>query len=115
MSISDAEKKARLEMCTYPEKFFIKKHFEVAYMEDGSIDHSEKLYYDDFHDFVIAQIDNQLLEKTIQKGNNQTFIKIVKEVFDLYDGGYHTKTDNKGVFFTGIVPKTEEAIDYLSN
>lgn len=115
MSISDAEKKARLEMCTYPEKFFIKKHFEVAYMEDGGIDHSEKLYYDDFHDFVIAQIDNQLLEKTIQKGNNQTFIKIVKEVFDLYDGGYHTKTDNKGVFFTGIVPKTEEAIDYLSN
>ena len=113
-SISDAEKKARLEMCTYPERFFIKGHFEVAYLDDGSIDHSERLYYDEFHDFVIAQIDNQLLEKTIQKGNNQTFIKTVKDVFNLRDGGYHTKIDDKGIFFTGIVPKTEKAIDYLS-
>ncbi len=113
-SISDAEKKARLEMCTYPERFFIKEHFEVSYLDDGSIDHSEKLYYDDFHDFVIAQIDNQLLEKTIQKGNSQTFIKTVKDVFNLRDGGYHTKIDDKGIFFTGIIPKTEQAIDYLS-
>lgn len=112
-SISDAEKKARLEMCTYPERFFIKEHFEVAYLDDGNIDHSEKLYYDEFHDFVIAQIDNQLLEKTIQKGNNQTFIKTVKDVFNLRDGGYHTKTDDKGIFFTGIVPKTEQAINYF--
>lgn len=112
-SISDAEKKARLEMCTYPERFFIKEHFEVAYLDDGNIDHSEKLYYDEFHDFVIAQIDNQLLEKTIQKGNNQTFIKTVKDVFNLRESGYNTKTDDKGIFFTGIVPKTEQAINYF--
>ena len=112
ISISDAEKKARLEMCTYPEKFFIKKHFEVAYLDDGSIDHSERIYYNDFHDFIIVQIDKQLLEKTIQKGNSQTFIKTVKDIFNLHDG-YHTKTDSEGIFFTGIIPKSEEAIEWM--
>ena len=112
-SISDAEKKERLEKCTFPEQFFVKKHFEIAYQDDNSIDHSEKLYYDDFHDFVINQINNQLLEKTVQKGNSQTFIKIVKDVFGLREEGYHTSRDEKGVYFTGIIPKTKTAIEFL--
>lgn len=112
-SISDAEKKERLEKCTFPEQFFVKKHFEIAYQDDNSIDHSEKLYYDDFHDFVINQINNQLLEKTVQKGNSQTFIKIVKDVFGLREEGYHTSRDEKGIYFTGIIPKTEAAIEFL--
>ena len=113
-SITDAEKKARLEMCTYPEQFFIKKHFEVIYDDEGYIDNTEILYYDEFHDFVINQINNQLLEKTIQKGNNQTFIKTVKDTLGLRDANYHTKQDEKGVYFTGIAPKTEVAIEYLA-
>ena len=114
-SISDAEKKARLEMCTYPEHFFIKEHFQVAYMDDGSIDAAEKIYYDDFHSFIIEQIDNRLLEKTIKEGNSQTFISTVKKCFDLEDNhDYHTQQDERGIYFYGIIPKSEAAISRFS-
>lgn len=113
-AVSDAEKEARLEMCTYPEHHFIKKHFEMAYLDDGSWDTAERLYYEDFHSFIIEQINNRLLEKTIKEGNSQTFIKTVKECFDLVDKNYHTDSDDKGIFFMGIVPKSNEAIARFS-
>ena len=114
-SISDAEKTNRLFMCTFPEKFFIQEHFEMSYLDKGRIDDSERIYYEEFHQFVIDEIDKMLLEKTIKLGNAQTFIKNVKEVFDLSDSNYHTGRDEKGIYFEGIIPKSEKAIEYFSN
>ena len=114
-AVSDAEKKARLEMCTYPEQFFIKEHFEVAYLDDGTIDNSEGILYDDFHTFIINQIDKKLLEKTIKEGNNQTFSKIVKDVFSLNDVNYHAENTENGLMFEGIIPKSEQAIAFFRN
>lgn len=114
--ISDSEKEMRLEMCTFPEKHFIKEHFQMAYLDDGQIDDAETLYYEDFHNFIISEINNHLLEKTIQNGNNQTFSQTVKDVFNLKELNYHMKTDDKGkLYFTGIIPKTDKAIEFLEN
>ena len=113
-SISDAEKTNRLFMCTFPEKFFIQEHFEMSYLDNNRIDDSERIYYEEFHQFIIDEIDKMLLEKTIKLGNAQTFIKNVKEVFDLSDSNYHTERDEKGIFFKGIIPKSEKAIEYFN-
>ena len=42
-------------------------------------------------------------------------LKNVKEVFDLSDSNYHTGRDEKGIYFEGIIPKSEKAIEYFSN
>lgn len=112
--VSDAEKKKRLEKCTYPEAYFLKEHFEVSYNDNGTIDHSEVLYYDELRNFISNQINEHLLEKTIKESNEQTFIKTVKEALNIHTD-YHTKRDSNGIFFTGIVPKSDLAIEQLNN
>ena len=113
-TISDEEKDDRLEMCTFPERFFIRKHFEVARLDTGGIDNGESIEYNLFHDFIINQIDNCMLEKTIKKGVAQTFIHHVKEALNL-SGNYNTSSVHGKIIFPGIVPKTVEAIDFCRN
>lgn len=112
-TISDAEKKARMEMCTFPERHFILKHFQVAYLDSGEIDHSERLYYQPLFNFINQELNKQMLESTIKEENNQRFIEEVKKALKL-PKEYHTKSEHGQIFFTGIVPKTDEAIEFLN-
>ena len=99
-------------MCTYPEQYFIKKHFEIAYTDSGAIDENEYVKYDDFHNFIIEQIDKHMLERTIKKGIAQTFIHAVKNAFDLSQN-YNTHNIKGEIIFRGIIPKSTEAIEWF--
>ena len=112
-TISDAEKKARMEMCTFPERHFIIKHFEVSYLDNGDIDHSDRLYYKEFFNFINQQLNKQMLESTIKEENSQKFIEEVKTALKL-PKDYHSKSEHGEIFFTGIIPKSEKAIEELN-
>ena len=112
--IPDAEKKARIEKCTYPEEYFLKKHFQVAYLDDNTIDYNEETLYDALYDFIHKCIDKELLESTIPKGDAQLFANTLKKAFNL-PPAYHMEHYKENLIFAGIVPKTEEAIDYIQN
>lgn len=112
-SISDNQKLDRIELCTFPEQYFIKQHFELSYLDNGSLDTSELLRYDDFHSFIRKCIDDAMVESTLKMGVPQTFISHVKKCFGL-DGNYNTTQKQGVVYFKAIVPKSEEAIKYLS-
>lgn len=112
--IPDAEKKARIEKCTYPEEYFLKKHFQVAYLDDNTIDYNEETLYDALYDFIHECIDKELLESTIPKGDAQLFANTLKKAFNL-PPAYHMEHYKENLIFAGIVPKTEEAIDYIQN
>ena len=111
-TISEEDKRNRIEMCTYPEQYFIKEHFEMAYTDSGAIDENEYVKYDDFHNFIIEQIDKHMLERTIKKGIAQTFIHAVKNAFDLSQN-YNTHNIKGEIIFRGIIPKSTEAIEWF--
>ena len=112
-SISDNQKLDRIELCTFPEQYFIKQHFELSYLDNGSLDTAELLKYDDFHSFIRKCIDDAMVESTLKMGVPQTFIEHVKKCFGL--GSNYNTTQKQGVvYFKAIVPKSEQAIKYLS-
>lgn len=110
--ITDAQKSARLEMCTYPEQFFIKKHFEIAYIGDETIDNNEMIKYSDMFAFIKRCIDKNMVESTCKESASNMFIGEVNTALKLEN--HRTKTINGEYHFTGIVPKSEEAIAYFN-
>lgn len=110
--ITDAQKSARLEMCTYPEQFFIKKHFEIAYIGDETIDNNELIKYSDMFAFIKRCIDKNMVEGTCKESASNMFIGEVNTALKLEN--HRTKTINGEYHFTGIVPKSKEAIDYFN-
>ena len=113
-SIDDNEKLERIKLCTFPEQYFIKKHFEISYLENGSIDTTELIKYDDMHAFVKECIDEKMVESTLKMGVAQTFINHVKHVFNL-SSNYNTTQKQGVVYFKGIVPKSDKAIQYFAD
>lgn len=113
IQVDDNIKLQRMEMCTFPEKHFMDMHFEAVYRDDDVLDTDEFVYYEDMHNFVYDKIIENMLEPTIKKGVAQTFIKNVKEVFNL--GKDYRSSQYKGkIKLKGIKPKSEEAIDYIN-
>lgn len=112
-TIDDNEKNERLFLCTFPEQFFIKKHFKVIY-EEGSnrVDKDIWLKYRDFHQFIYNCINDEMVESTVKLGVAQTFIKNVKDTFNLGET-YKTKQLEGEVYFRGIIPESDEAKKYF--
>lgn len=113
IQVDDDLKLERMEMCTFPEKHFIKMHFEAVYDDRGRLDETEFVYYDDMHDFVYDCIIDNMLEPTIKKGVAQTFIKNFKEVFN-FDKNYNSSQYKGRIKFKGIKAKTDEAIEFMN-
>ena len=99
-------------MCTYPEQFFIKKHFEIAYIGDETIDNNEMIKYSDMFAFIKRCIDKNMVESTCKESASNMFIGEVNTALKLEN--HRTKTINGEHYFTGIVPKSEEAIKYFN-
>ena len=113
-SISENEKLQRVELCTFPERFFIDKHFEVLYVEGTArVDDTYKMEYEAFHSFIIKKINEAMVESTTKLGVAQTFINHVKEVFSL-STNYNTRQEEGMIYFKGIVPKTEDAEEFFA-
>ena len=110
--ITDGNKNKRLEMCVYPEQFFIKEHFEIAYIGDETIDNNELIKYSDMFDFIKKCIDEHMVESTCKQSASNMFIGEVNKALKLDD--HRTRTINGEYYFTGIVPKSEEAIKYFN-
>ena len=112
-SISENEKLQRVELCTFTERFFINKHFEVLYVEGTSrIDDTYYLEYEAFHSFIMKQINDAMVESTTKIGVAQTFISHVKKVFSLNEN-YNTRQKEGILYFKGIIPTSDEAIDFF--
>lgn len=111
-TIPDGEKRNRIEKCTYPERYLIAKHFDVAYDEHGKLDKVESISYTQMHNFVHQCILNEMLEPTIKVGNAQTFSKTLKDALKVPDS-YHAKTERGEVIFEGIVPKSDLAMESI--
>lgn len=111
--IPEAEKENRLTMCTYPEVFFLQKHFQIAYFEGNTIDNNEKISYHDLFKFVRKCIDEKMVEATCKESATNIFISTVKKALKLPQE-YKTVTVEGSVYFPAVIPKSEEAIDYLS-
>ena len=109
--ITDAQKSQRLEMCTYPEYFFVKKHFGLAYIDDETLDNDELLKYSDVFRFIRECIDENMVESTCKESVTNMFIGEVNRALKLEN--HRTRTINGEYYFTGIVPKSEEAIKYF--
>lgn len=110
--ITEGNKNKRLEMCVYPEQFFIKEHFEIAYIGDETIDNNELIKYSDMFDFIKQCIDEHMVESTCKQSASNMFIGEVNKALKLDD--HRTRTINGEYYFTGIVPKSEEAIKYFN-
>lgn len=110
--ITEGNKNKRLEMCVYPEQFFIKEHFEIAYIGDETIDNDELIKYSDMFDFIKQCIDEHMVESTCKQSASNMFIGEVNKALKLDD--HRTRTINGEYYFTGIVPKSEEAIKYFN-
>ena len=112
-SISENEKLQRVELCTFPERFFIKEHFDVVYIEGSArVDNTYYLEYESFHSFVMQKINEAMVESTTKIGVAQTFINHVKEVFS-FDTNYNTTQKEGILYFKGIIPSSDEAIDFF--
>ena len=113
-SIDENEKLQRVELCTFPERFFIEEHFKMLYVEGTSrIDDEYRMEYEAFHTFVIKQINKAMVESTTKVGVPQTFINHVKTVFSL-SSNYNTRQEEGVLYFKGIVPKSEEAKKFFA-
>ena len=110
--ITEGNKNKRLEMCVYPEQFFVKEHFEIAYIGDETIDNNELIKYSDMFDFIKKCIDEHMVESTCKQSASNMFIGEVNKALKLDD--HRTRTINGEYYFTGIVPKSEEAIKYFN-
>lgn len=112
-SISENEKLQRVELCTFPERFFIDKHFDIVYIEGSSrVDDTYRLEYESFHSFVIQKINEAMVESTTKLGVSQTFISHVKKVFGLSEN-YNTRQEEGVLYFKGIIPSSEEAMEFF--
>ena len=111
-TISDEEKMNRVEKCTYPERYLIGHHFDVAYDEHGKLDKSESISYTEMHNFVHQCILDEMLEPTVKVGNSQTFSIMVKNALKVSDG-YHGRMEKGELMFDGVIPKSDEAIKYF--
>ena len=111
-TISDEEKMNRVEKCTYPERYLIGHHFDVAYDEHGKLDKSESISYTEMHNFVHQCILDEMLEPTVKVGNSQTFSIMVKNALKVSDG-YHGRMEKGELMFDGVIPKSDEAIEYF--
>lgn len=113
-SIDENEKLQRVELCTFPERFFIEEHFKMLYVEGTSrIDDEYRMEYEAFHTFVIKQINKAMVESTTKVGVPQTFINHVKTVFSL-SSNYNTRQEEGVLYFKGIIPKSEEAKEFFA-
>lgn len=112
-SISENEKLQRVELCTFPEQYFVDKHFEVLYVEGTArIDDTYQLEYESFHTFIIQKINEAMVESTTKMGVAQTFIKHIKEGLSLPED-YKTRQKEGVIYFKGIIPKSDDAISFF--
>ena len=100
-------------MCVYPERYFVEKHFEYIEDEYGNCDMSETVTYDDMFDFISKEIADRMVESTCKKEAPNMFIGEVKKALNMPEDHY-TKNYNGVLTFTSVVPKTEEAIEFLA-
>lgn len=114
IQVDNTIKEQRIEMCTFPEKYFIEKHFELVYNDDNVLDMDEFVYYDEMHDFIYECIIDNMLEPTVKKGVSQTFINNFKEAFGLTNANYHTSKYRNRIKMKGVKPKTNKAIDFFN-
>ena len=103
----------RVELCTFPEEYFIKEHFDVVRLDNGSLDRDEFVKYSVFHDFITKCINDNMLESTVKQGVAQSFIPHVKKALNLPEG-YRTNIIDREVVFRGVKAKSIEAIKYIS-
>lgn len=113
IQVDDNIKYERMEMCTFPEKHFMKIHFEPVYDDNNKLDKHEFVYYEDMHDFIYDCVVDNMLEPTIKKGVAQTFVKNLKEVYNLGDN-YRSSQYKGKIKFKGIKAKSKEAIDFIT-
>lgn len=113
IEFDEAEKQERLKMCVYPERYFVEKHFEYIEDEYGNCDMSETVTYDDMFDFISKEIADRMVESTCKKEAPNMFIGEVKKALNMPEDHY-TKNYNGVLTFTSVVPKTEEAIEFIA-
>lgn len=111
-NISEAQIMSRLEMCTYPEQFFIKQHFQLCYIENDIIDDAQLIKYSDMFAFIRQCINKHMVESTCKESASNMFIGEVNKALKIPDG-HKTRNINGEYHFVGIEPKTDEAIDFL--
>ena len=112
-TISEAEKNERLEMCVYPEQFFVKKHFQICYIENDIIDNGQLIKYSDMFAFIKRCINYNMVESTCKESASNMFIGEVNKALKMPEG-HKTRTIDGEYHFVGIEPKTDEAINFLS-
>lgn len=112
-SLSEAQILERLEMCTYPEQFFIKKHFQICYIDEDTIDDEQLLRYSDMFTFIRKCINDNMVESTCKESASNMFIGEVNKALKMPDG-HRTRNIHGEYHFVGIEPKSEEAIDFFN-
>lgn len=112
INFTDAKKEERLKMCTFPERYFLEKHFQAAYIEGQTIDNDEQISYDDLFNFISRCINHNMLEATIKQDSYTAFSNVVKKALKL-PSSHNTRTIEGVMTFTGIVPKSDAAIEYF--
>ena len=112
-SLSEAQILERLEMCTYPEQFFIKKHFQICYIDEDTIDDEQLLKYSDMFTFIRKCINDNMVESTCKESASNMFIGEVNKALKMPDG-HRTRNIHGEYHFVGIEPKSEEAINFFN-
>lgn len=113
--ISPEEKMDRIEKCTYPEQYFIKKHFHITY-DDVTGRPDERIDYvavSDMHKFIYDEICDNMIEPTIRRDNDQTFIIELKKALGIESHMKAGRRDGRDVKLYGVEPTTEKANEYF--
>ena len=112
--ISPEEKMERIEKCTYPERYFIKKHFHITYDDTGRVDQSiDYVAVSDMHKFIYDKICEDMIEPTIRKDNDQTFIIELKKALNIDSNMKAGYRDGYDVKLYGVEPSTPEADEFF--
>lgn len=114
---TNEEKMHKIHMCTFPEEYFLKKHFDIVY-QNGYVDMADdKLILEDVQNFVYDKISEKMLEATIRKDNSQTFSIAVKNAFNVNQSSYivYSRLPDGKNHMNGLVPKSKEAIKYFED
>ena len=117
-TINIEEKMDRIKKCTYPEQYYITKHFKFIYIteKDGrraintAIDF---LPVNKVQEFIADKIAEDMIEATIRRDNQQTFIAETKKAFEHEQSEWISKRGEDGYIFIGLVPKSKEAKEFF--
>ena len=114
--ITPEEKMERIEKCTYPERYFIKKHFRMEYDERGHPDENiDDVTVNDMHKFIYDIICENMIEPTIRKDNDQSFIIELKKALNIDSNmraGYRSGLD---IRLYGVEPCSDSAKEFFEN